>query len=229
MSIRTLEPFLTGGRLGHVLDHAYDDLADSTEQFMTFEQRTLLNLPDLVGPTLSAIFHRLEKRFSTLTPSLIPMDEWAVTSAIPDIAKNGKEWLMTRAKKRVSLGMATHSLAQMFGDRDNELGALMIEGCKQKYVLPNSEARTPEMAEIYERLGYNDHDRAIIASAIPQRQVYYSCELTGKGLIDLPLSPVTLAIVARNKQEHHDKMDDLLARVGLEDFGDGVVAVGGIS
>jgi type IV secretion system protein TrbE len=107
-----LDLFVTGGRFGHVLDHGFDDLAESTERLITFEQRTLLGLPQLIGPAMRAVFHRLEGRFDTRTPTNLPMDEWAVLAAIPDFAGRGKEWLMTQAKKNVSLGFATHSLIQ---------------------------------------------------------------------------------------------------------------------
>jgi type IV secretion system protein TrbE len=81
-----LESFIQGSRLGHVLDHDMDDLSQATARLITFEQRTLLTLTQLIGPTMRAVFHRLEGRFDTRTPALIPMDEWAVTAAIPDFA-----------------------------------------------------------------------------------------------------------------------------------------------
>jgi type IV secretion system protein TrbE len=213
-----LDLFVTGGRLGHVLDHGFDDLAESTERLITFEQRTLLMLPQLIGPAMRAVFHRLERRFDTRTPTLLPMDEFAVLAAIPDFAKQGKEWLMTRAKKNVSLGFATHSLIQLFGEGDNTLGALMLEGCPTKYVLPNPEARTPQMAAVYRRLGFNDAEIYLISTARPQRDFYYSAELVGKRLYSLHLSPLVLALLSRNTQEDHALMDTILAQEGRERF-----------
>ena len=214
-----LTVFITGGRLGHLLDHDFDDLAQSTERLITFEQRTLLTLTQAIGPVMRAVFHRLEGRFDTRTPTLLPMDEFAVLAAIPDFAQQGKEWLMTRAKKNVSLGFATHSLIQLFGeDRDHTLGALMLEGCPTKFILPNPEARTPQMAAIYRRLGFNDAEIHLISSARPQRDIYYSAELVGKRLYSLHLSPLVLAILARNTQEDHEVMDRILAQEGRERF-----------
>ena len=130
----------------------------STERLITFEQRTLLTLTQAISPVMRAVFHRLEGRFDTRTPTLLTDGEFAVLAAIPDFAQQGKEWLMTRAKKNVSLGFATHSLAQLFGaESDNTLGALMLEGCATKFLLPNPAApSTPQMAAIYRRLGFND-------------------------------------------------------------------------
>jgi type IV secretory pathway VirB4 component len=213
-----LDLFVTGGRLGHVLDHGFDDLAASTERLITFEQRTLLTLPQLIGPALRAVFHRLEGRFDTRTPTLLPMDEFAVLAAVPDIAEQGKEWLMTRAKKNVSLGFATHSLVQIFGEADHTLGALMLEGCPTKFVLPNPEARKPQMAAVYRRLGFNDAEIQVISTARPQRDIYYSAELVGKRLYSLHLSPLLLAILARNTADDHELMDRMLAQEGREGF-----------
>lgn len=211
-------PFCRNGRLGHVLDHDMDDLSEATERLITFEQKTLLTLPKLINPTLGAIFHRLEARFDTRTPTLLPMDEFAILAAIPEIAEQGKAWLMTRAKKNVSLGFATHSIAQIFGDPKNVLGALMLEGCASTFVMPNPAARTPQMAEIYQRLGFNSAEVQTIATARPQRDIYYAVELLGKRLLHLNLSPVALAILARNTQEDHVEMDDILQREGREGF-----------
>jgi type IV secretion system protein VirB4 len=213
-----LEPFIEGSRLGHVLDHTMDDLSEATARLITFEQKTLLTLPKLISPTLSAIFHRLEARFDTRTPTLLPMDEFAILAAIPDIAEQGKAWLMTRAKKNVSLGFFTHSIAQIFGDANNVLGALMLEGCASTFAMPNTAARTPQMAAIYQRLGYNAADVQTIATAVPQRDVYYAAELLGKRLFHLNLSPLALAMLARNRQEDHEFMDQILQKEGREGF-----------
>jgi type IV secretory pathway VirB4 component len=196
-----------------------DDLSQATARLITFEQRTLLGLPKLIGPTTRAIFHRLEGRFDTRTLTLLPMDEFAIMAAIPDFANQGKEWFMTRAKKNVSLGFATHSLIQLFGaDSDNTLGALILEGCQTKFVLPNPAARTPQMAAIYRRLGFNDAEIQLISTARPQRDIYYASELSGKWLFSLHLSPVVLAMVARNRQEDHALMDAILREHGPEHF-----------
>jgi type IV secretory pathway VirB4 component len=214
-----LEPFITGGRLGHVLDHDMDNLSRETARLITFEQRTLLTLTQLIGPTMRAVFHRLEQRFDTRTPTLLPMDEWAVVAAIPHFADQGKEWLMTRAKKNVSLGFATHSLIQLFGaESDNTLGALMLEGCQSKFVLPNPAARTAQMAAVYRRLGFNDAEIKIISEARQQRDIYFASEMSGKRLFSLQLSPVLLAMLARNRQEDHELMDHILAEHGPEHF-----------
>jgi hypothetical protein len=92
--VRTaLKPYTTAGEYGWLLD-AHDD-ALQTGPLHTFEQR----------PVTRYVFHRLEQRFSTDTPTWLPNDEAAITWALPDFEKKGKQWLMTTAKKNVSLGV----------------------------------------------------------------------------------------------------------------------------
>jgi type IV secretion system protein VirB4 len=222
-----LSPFIAGGIYAGVLDGDRDDISGS--RFICFEQRTLVGMERLKRPVLRHVFATLEDRFDTRTPTLVTMDEFAVLAAVAydtthagrekDYAKRAKEWLMTKAKKNVSLGFATHSLAQIFGEEsDGELGALILEGCKSTYALPNPAARTGQMAAIYRRLGYNESETDLIARARAQRDVYYRAETLGSRLLSLRLSPLTLAVLARNRQEDHERMDKVLEREGPEGF-----------
>jgi type IV secretion system protein TrbE len=213
--VNALTLYTRGQLLGHLLDADHDDLADGP--FHTFEQRTLLNTPSLVDPVMSYVFHELEQRASTEYPTLVPMDDAAVTWAIPDYETKGKEWMVTKAKKNWSLGFFTHSLQQVFG---SPLGTLLIESCPTTFALPNREALAPAIHAIYERLGFNHLEIQQIAKARPQRDCYYSCEEWGKRLFSVPLSPQLLAIFARNRAEDHQRMDEILAQEGREGFGE---------
>src|SRR5262249_23654622 len=123
----------TGSQIsGQILDADHDDLRDGPVH--TFEQRTLLTMPRLIAPAMEYVFHRWEERFETNHPTLLPMDEAAVTWAIPEFEAKGKEWMMTTAKKGMSLGFFTHSISQVFESR---LGPLLLESCPQRFILPN--------------------------------------------------------------------------------------------
>lgn len=134
---------------------------------------------------------------------------------LPDYERKGREWAVTQAKKNVSLGFFTHSLVQVFS---SSLGTLLLESCPIRFILPNPAARAPALAEIYHRMGLNDAEIGLVASARPQREYYYSCELLGKRPFSLQLSPVLLAMVARNRQEDHELMDAILSERGREGF-----------
>jgi type IV secretory pathway VirB4 component len=210
---RALEEYTSSGTHGGLLDASDDGLGEGW--LHTFEQKTLLTMPRLVGPVTNLLFHRMEQRFETRRPMLVVMDDAAVTWALPDYQENGKKWMVTTAKKNVSLGFFTHSLTQVF---DSPLGGLLIESCPTTFVLPNSAARKPALAAVYERMGFNAAEIAMIASLRPQRDCYYTNELLGKRPFSLYLSPLLLSIMARNTAEDHDAMDLILAQEGPQGF-----------
>ncbi len=211
--VNALTLYTKGHLLGHLLDADHDDLTDGP--LHTFEQRTLLNTPSLVNAVMSYVFHELEMRASTEYPTLVPMDDAAVTWAVPDYEQQGKEWMVTKAKKNWSLGFYTHSLEQVFG---SPLGTLLIESCPTTFALPNKAAMAPAIHAIYQRLGFNATEIRQIAEARPQRDCYYHCEGVGKRLFSLPLSPLLLAMLARNRAEDHQLMDEIVTREGVQGF-----------
>jgi type IV secretory pathway VirB4 component len=174
-----------------------------------------------VNAVMSYVFHELEARADTRWPTLVPMDDAAVTWAIPDFEKKGKEWMVTKAKQNWSIGFYTHSLVQVFG---SAIGTLLLESCPTRFILPNRAAMAPELAEIYGRLGLNEEEIRIISQARPQQDYYYSCESYGKRLFHLPLSPLLLAMTSRNRKEDHDRMDEILAQLGPEAFAEAWLA-----
>jgi type IV secretion system protein TrbE len=208
-----LRPYCRDGEYAWLLDANHDDLQEGP--LHTFEQKTLLTMPRLVGPALSYIFHRLEQRFDTKYPTLIPMDDAAITWAIPDYQENGKKWMTTTAKRNVSLGFFTHSLTQVF---ESPLGSLLQESCSSVFAMPNPQAKTPRIARIYQDLGYNDMEISIIGRMQPQRECYYKAELLGSQRFRLDLSPFILSMIARNRAEDHERMDKILHEHGRDDF-----------
>jgi type IV secretion system protein TrbE len=196
-----------------ILDTDHDDLQEGP--LHTFEQKSLLTMPRFVGPTISYVFHRLEQRFDTRRPMLIPMDDAAITWAIPDYQENGKKWLTTTAKRNVSLGFFTHSLTQVF---ESPLGALLQESCASVFAMPNPQAGHPRIARIYEQMGYNEEEISLIARMRPQLECYYSSELQGKQRFRLELSPFILSMLGRNRAEDHERMNAILAAEGRDGF-----------
>jgi type IV secretion system protein VirB4 len=79
-----LKPYTTEGEYGWLFDAEHDDLAQGP--LHTFEQRTLYALKRLVKPVTSYVFQQVEQRFSTDIPTLLPMDEAAITAALPAYA-----------------------------------------------------------------------------------------------------------------------------------------------
>jgi type IV secretory pathway VirB4 component len=212
--IRTvLKRFTDGGEYGGIFDATADAFDDNPIQ--TFELRALLQRPRLLGPVLRYVLQQIELQMRTDAPMLLLIDDAAIPWAVPKIEEKSREWMMTTRKKSVSLGFMTHSLSQVFS---SPLGTLLAEGCPTRFFLANKEALTPMITEIYERIGLTRAAIQLIATARPQRDIYYACTELGQRLFHLPLSPLTLACVARNTAEDHELMDALLAREGREGF-----------
>jgi type IV secretory pathway VirB4 component len=226
LSIRqTLHQFAEGGEYGGIFDGTEDVLGSHPVQ--TFELRSLLQRPRLVGPVLGYVFPELERQMRTDAPMFLLLDDAAVTWLTPrqeaseqqDIRKKlenrCRDWLMTSAKKNVSLGFSTHSLSQVFS---SALGPLLEEGCPSRFFLPMTAALEPNIAEIYMRLGLTENALRTIATSRPQRDVYYACKEMGQRAFSWPLGPLGLNCFASNRAEDHALMDDLLAKEGPEGF-----------
>jgi type IV secretion system protein VirB4 len=214
--IRTvLLRFTEEGEYGGLFDGTADVFDASPIQ--TFELRALMQRPRLLGPVLRYVLQEIELRMSTDRPMLLLLDDAAIPWAVPKMEEKSKEWMMTTRKKSVSLGFMSHSLAQIFA-QGRTLGLLLAEGCPTRFYLANKEAETPLVREVYERMGLTRAAIRVIATATPQRDIYYSCQELGQRLFHLPLGPLTLACTARNAAEDHERMDKLLEQEGREGF-----------
>jgi type IV secretion system protein TrbE len=226
LSIRqTLHQFATGGEYGGLFDGTEDVLG--THPVQTFELRSLLQRPRLVGPVLGYVFPEVERQMRTDRPMFLLLDDAAVTWLTPrqDLAAPGdirtkleqkcRDWLMTSAKKNVSLGFSTHSLSQVFS---SALGPLLEEGCPSRFFLPMTAALEPNIAEIFLRLGLTENALRTIATSRPQRDVYYACKEMGQRTFRLPLGPLGVSCLASNRAEDHALMDTLMAQEGREGF-----------
>ena len=226
LSIRQmLHQFALGGEYDGIFDGNVDVLGQHPVQ--TFELRSLLQRPRLVGPVLGYVFPEIERQMRTDAPMFLLLDDAAVTWLTPERGTRGqldirqkleqrcRDWLMTTRKKNVSLGFSTHSLSQVFS---SALGPLLEEGCPSRFFLPTTAAMEPAIAEIYMRLGLTTNALRTIATSRPQRDVYYMCKELGQRTFSLPLGPLGLECLASNTVEDHVLMEALLAQEGIEGF-----------
>src|SRR3546814_16803863 len=61
--------------------------------------------------------------------------------------------------------------------------------------LPNPDARSPQIEEVYERFGLNLQQIDLIAKGVKKREYYYQ-SMAGNRMFELGLGPVALATVA---------------------------------
>ena len=220
-----LQRYAEGGDYGGIFDGTEDTLG--TYPVQTFELRRLLAQPSLVGPVLSYVFPEIERQMRTTHPMLLLLDDAAVAWLTPQqgdsdtldmrkkLENRCRDWLMTTRKKNVSLGFATHSLSQVFS---SALGPLLEEGCPSRFFLPMTAALEPNIAEIFLRLGLTENALRTIATSRPQRDVYYVCKELGQRSFSLPLGPLALACLARNRVEDHELMDRIMVEEGRAAF-----------
>jgi type IV secretion system protein VirB4 len=196
-----LHSYTVDGPMGHLLDAEQDGLLMS--EFQTFEIEQLMNMGERnLVPVLLYLFRRIEKRL-TGAPSLIILDEAWLMLGHPTFRDKIREWLKVLRKANCAVVLATQSISD--AERSGIIDVLK-ESCPTKICLPNGAARETGTREFYERIGFNERQIEIVATAIPKRE-YYVVSPVGRRLFDMALGPVTLAFVGATGK-------DDLARIG---------------
>jgi type IV secretion system protein TrbE len=190
-----LHHYTVDGPMGQLLDAEADTL--SLGAFQCFEIEELMNMGERnLVPVLTYLFRRIEKRL-TGKPSLIVLDEAWLMLGHPVFRDKIREWLKVLRKANCAVILATQSISD--ADRSGIIDVLK-ESCPTKICLPNGAAGEPGTREFYERIGFNDRQIAIVASAVPKRE-YYVTSPEGRRLFDMALGPVTLSFVGASGKE----------------------------
>jgi type IV secretion system protein VirB4 len=90
---------------------------------------------------------------------------------------------------------------------------LILESCPTKILLPNPEAESEHVRQLYQGIGLNGRQIQLLAMAVPKRHYYYSSPL-GRRLISLGLGPVALSFVGMAGREALAKARELMAAHG---------------
>ncbi len=112
------------------------------------------------------------------------------------------------------MAFATQSLADI---ARSSIAPALIESCPTRIFLPNPDAHTPQIAELYAGFGLNAQQLRIVASATPKREYYYQAS-TGNRLFELGLGPIALAAVGASSPGDHRRIDQALGAAGGEQF-----------
>ncbi len=190
-----LHHYTVDGPMGQLLDAEEDGLALGA--FQCFEIEELMNMGERnLVPVLTNLFRRIEKRLSG-APSLIILDEAWLMLGHPVFRDKIREWLKVLRKANCAVVLATQSISD--AERSGIIDVLK-ESCPTKICLPNGAAREPGTREFYERIGFNERQIEIIATAIPKRD-YYVVSPEGRRLFDMALGPVALSFVGASGKE----------------------------
>ena len=190
-----LHHYTVDGPMGQLLDAEEDGLALSA--FQCFEIEELMNMGERnLVPVLTYLFRRIEKRL-TGSPSLIFLDEAWLMLGHPVFRDKIREWLKVLRKANCAVVLATQSISD--AERSGIIDVLK-ESCPTKICLPNGSAREPGTREFYERIGFNERQIEIVATALPKRE-YYVVSPEGRRLFDMALGPVALSFVGASGKE----------------------------
>nr|WP_172691242.1 conjugal transfer protein TrbE [Agrobacterium radiobacter]ASK48971.1 conjugal transfer protein TrbE [Agrobacterium radiobacter] len=190
-----LHHYTVDGPMGQLLDAEQDGLALGA--FQCFEVEELMNMGERnLVPVLLYLFRRVEKRL-TGAPSLIILDEAWLMLGHPVFRDKIREWLKVLRKANCAVVLATQSISD--AERSGIIDVLK-ESCPTKICLPNGAAREPGMREFYERIGFNERQIEIVATALPKRE-YYVASPEGRRLFDMSLGPVALSFVGASGKE----------------------------
>ncbi|WGS02992.1 conjugal transfer protein TrbE (plasmid) [Bradyrhizobium sp. ISRA443] len=190
-----LHHYTVDGPMGQLLDAERDGL--QLGSFQTFEIEQLMNMGERnLVPVLTYLFRRIEKRLSG-APSLIILDEAWLMLGHPVFRDKIREWLKVLRKANCAVLLATQSISD--AERSGIIDVLK-ESCPTKICLPNGAAREPGTREFYERIGFNERQIEIVATAVPKRE-YYVASPEGRRLFNMALGPVALSFVGASGKE----------------------------
>lgn len=178
------------GGLGHLLDAEEDSL--STNRFIIFETSHLIAMGEAAAvPVFLYLFRQIEKRVARSIPTLVPIDEGFRTFGHPLALKRLDSWLETMRKENVAVGFATQNLEKVI---ESPVGSTIIQATATKFMLPNPEALTQNVAPLYRRFGLNDKQIQNISFARP-KQDYYVMNSDGRRMFQLGLGQIALSFV----------------------------------
>jgi type IV secretion system protein VirB4 len=190
-----LHHYTVDGPMGQLLDAETDGL--ELGSFQTFEIEQLMNMGERnLVPVLTYLFRRIEKRLSG-APSLIILDEAWLMLGHPVFRDKIREWLKVLRKANCAVLLATQSISD--AERSGIIDVLK-ESCPTKICLPNGAAREPGTREFYERIGFNERQIEIVATAVPKRE-YYVASPEGRRLFNMALGPVALSFVGASGKD----------------------------
>lgn len=217
-----LAPFTLAGPHGQLLD-AQENVRIGA-RWQTFEMSELIGMKAALQPVLTYIFRTLEGRFDG-RPTLLVLDEAWLFLDQGAFAAKIREWLKTLRKFNVAVVFATQSLADV---ARSSIAPALIESCPTRVFLPNPDAHTPQIAELYAAFGLNAQQLRIVASATPKRDYYYQSS-AGNRLFELGLGPIALAAVGASSPGDQKLLDQVLGARGADTLPAGYYAARGLA
>jgi type IV secretion system protein VirB4 len=185
-----LSPFCEGG------EYSFCDGSTQTvawgQRLLCFEMSGLLTKPRALAAVLSYCFHQLETHWFTGEPVVLVIDEakWLLDGQ--RFLGELEVWLKARAKKNVSVWLATQELADL---QRTTLWQAVLASMPTRILLPNPQALSAPVRPFYTDVGVSDRGLHQLAQAQPFRDYLYVSPL-GTRLFQCTLSPVERLLCA---------------------------------
>jgi type IV secretion system protein VirB4 len=198
-----LHLYTLSGAYGQLFDADQDELKSSF--WLMFEMTHVMEMGEqVVIPTLSYLFHRIEKRFDG-RPTLLVLDECWLFLRHGIFASRLQSWLKTLRKRNVYVVFATQEPADA---AESSISPTIISACPTRIFLPDAEATVPEVAKYYKTFGLTDAELHIIANAQQKRDYYYR-SIKGRRLFTLDMGPVALAFAGFSNPKQQSFLDTI--------------------
>ena len=208
-----LKQFTRDGTFGGLLDA--NRKPDLSASLLTLEMASLME-PEMRGalvPTLTHIFQLVEDLLDG-RPTLVILDECWRFLLDKTFAPRITQWLKELRKRNTGVILATQALADFTASPH---AAAIVQSCKTRFFTPDRRANEAEQARHWEAIAMGAEKRAIIASAVPQRD--YIIDQDGNfGVFSFNLGDLGLALIASVSSADHAEADRLLATYGRENF-----------
>lgn len=182
------------GPMGALLDSEAEELEFS--RLTTFEVEELMNLGERWSlPVLLYLFWRIETALHG-HPVLIVLDEAWLLLANPAFSEKIREWFKVLRKRNAAVLMATQNLSDA---ANSSIFDVILESSATKIFLPNVHARG-EFSGMYRKMGLNEQQIDLIASATPKRE-YYLVSEKGCRKFSFAIGPLAMAFVGVSDKE----------------------------
>lgn len=182
------------GEYAWLFDNAADHLRIDAP-VMGFDMTDILDAPDLRGPAMMYLFHRIGQRLDGSRTAIVIDEGW---KALDDevFSRRLKDWLKTIRKRNGIVGFVTQSARDAL---DSQISATITEQTAAQFFLPNARAQEKEYCGGF---GLSSHEFDIVKS-LPEHS---RCVLIKKGghsvvaRLDLSDMPGVLKILSGREE-----------------------------
>ena len=197
--------YTLSGSYGKYFDGDYDTF--STEKWQVFEMDYILKDEKVVPLLLKYLFYKIEtEMLNSNIPTLIFVDEAGVLFKKDIFGNKFNDFLVTFRKLNASIVFAMQNLNQI---KDNPIYPAMKGNCKTKIFLPDQNAMSEGLYELYRNVGLNDKEIETLSEAEIKKD-YLVKNDSGTNKFTFTLSPLEIALVGSTGMKEQMEIKKIL-------------------